>query len=60
MNDHDNITVVYAGYHTQKPTNGLGDYRTIGRFSLHSNHELATVGMDSPSGDNDDDSDDQN
>lgn len=35
-----NITVVFAGYHTQKPKNGLGDYRTIGRVSLHSSQQL--------------------
>jgi hypothetical protein len=38
------ITVVFAGYHTPKPKNGLGDYRTIGRFSLHSSEGLRTVG----------------
>jgi hypothetical protein len=38
------ITVVFAGYHTQKPKNGLGDYRTIGRFSLHASEPLRTVG----------------
>jgi hypothetical protein len=43
INNH-NITVVFAGYHTQKPKNGLGDYRTIGRVSLHSPIPLATVG----------------
>ena len=47
LDEDDDITVVFAGYHTQKPKNGLGDYRTIGRFSLHSNRKLATVGMDS-------------
>ena len=45
LNDH-NITVVFAGYHTQKPKNGLGDYRTIGRFSLHSDQRLIAVGED--------------
>jgi len=29
-----------AGYHTPKPKNGLGDYRTIGRVSLHSDLEI--------------------
>jgi len=38
--DSDNITVIFAGYHTQKPKNGLGDYRTIGRASLHSNQPV--------------------
>jgi len=43
--DSKDITVVFAGYHTQKPKNGLGDYRTIGRVSLHSQTPLATVGL---------------
>jgi hypothetical protein len=42
--DGHDVTVVFAGYHTQKPKNGLGDYRTIGRVSLHSQIELASVG----------------
>jgi hypothetical protein len=50
FNEHS-LTVVFAGYHTQKPKNGLGDYRTIGRFSLHSSVELL-------GGDGDDDKDD--
>lgn len=37
--DHD-LTVIFAGYHTPKPKNGLGDYRTIGRISLHSNEPI--------------------
>ncbi len=28
------LTLVFAGYHTPKPKNDLGDYRTIGRVSL--------------------------
>jgi hypothetical protein len=36
---HD-LTVVFAGYHTPKPKNGLGDYRTIGRISLHADTEI--------------------
>jgi hypothetical protein len=42
--DPQDITVVFAGYHTQKPKNGLGDYRTIGRVSLHASERLRTVG----------------
>lgn len=38
--DRENITVVFAGYHTQKPKNGLGDYRTIGHVSLHSSEPI--------------------
>lgn len=37
--DHD-LTILFAGYHTQKPKNGLGDYRTIGRVSLHSSQPI--------------------
>ncbi len=37
--DHE-LTVFFAGYHTPKPKNGLGDYRTIGRIRLHSDVEL--------------------
>jgi len=43
--DHHNLTVVFAGYHTPKPKNGLGDYRTIGRVSLHSEHEIVAIGQ---------------
>ena len=38
--DRENITVIFAGYHTQKPKNGLGDYRTIGHVSLHSSEPI--------------------
>lgn len=38
--EHD-LTVFFAGYHTPKPKNGLGDYRTIGRISLHSSAAIA-------------------
>jgi hypothetical protein len=51
--DRHNITVVFAGYHTQKPKNGLGDYRTIGRVSLHSSEELVGDVEDSDEGDSD-------
>jgi hypothetical protein len=53
--DDHNITVIFAGYHTQKPKNGLGDYRTIGRFSLHSSQRLIAVGQDDGDGDHDGD-----
>lgn len=49
------ITVVFAGYHTQKPKNGLGDYRTIGRFNLRSSQPLLTVGTPGDGNDGDDD-----
>ena len=42
--DSEDVTVLFAGYHRQKPKNGLGDYRTIGRVSLHSQIPLAAVG----------------
>lgn len=51
--DHHNLTVIFAGYHTPKPKNGLGDYRTIGRVSLHSDREIVAIGQGS-SGDDDD------
>ena len=34
------VTVIFAGYHTQKPKNGLGDYRTIGRVSLRASQPV--------------------
>jgi len=40
-----NISVVFAGYHTPKPKNGLGDYRTIGRVSLHTDREIVAIGQ---------------
>lgn len=41
---HHDLTVVFAGYHTPKPKNGLGDYRTIGRVSLHTNSLILDAG----------------
>ena len=41
--DRNDITVIFAGYHTPKPKNGLGDYRTIGRVSLHSSQRLRAL-----------------
>jgi hypothetical protein len=40
LSDSQDLTVFFAGYHTPKPKNGLGDYRTIGRISLHSDKEI--------------------
>jgi hypothetical protein len=51
------VTVFFAGYHTQKPKNGLGDYRTIGRVSLHSSEDIL-ASSHSPNG-RDDDRDDR-
>jgi hypothetical protein len=42
--DNKDLTVIFAGYHTPKPKNGLGDYRTIGRVVLHSPMPIAEVG----------------
>jgi hypothetical protein len=42
--DNKDITVMFAGYHTPKPKNGLGDYRTIGRVVLHSSSPIAQIG----------------
>lgn len=36
----NDLTVFFAGYHTPKPKNGLGDYRTIGRIRLHSDQRI--------------------
>lgn len=40
--DHRDVIVFFAGYHTQKPKFGLGDYRTIGRVRLHSSQSIVT------------------
>jgi hypothetical protein len=49
--DRHDVTVIFAGYHTPKPKNGLGDYRTIGRVSLHSSQPLRAVGAGDGGGD---------
>jgi hypothetical protein len=51
--DHHDITVVFAGYHTPKPKNGLGDYLTIGRVSLHTEREIVAIGQQSDAGEQD-------
>jgi hypothetical protein len=53
--DANDITVVFAGYHTPKPKNGLGDYRTIGRVSLHTDQTILAIGQASASNDSNDD-----
>jgi hypothetical protein len=52
LSGHNDLTVFFAGYHTPKPKNGLGDYRTIGRVSIHSNQfiESASTSTDSDEG----------
>jgi hypothetical protein len=54
--DSHDITVIFAGYHTQKPKNGLGDYRAIGRVSLHASERVSIE--DADFGDQDGDSSD--
>jgi hypothetical protein len=51
LSDRHDVTVIFAGYHTPKPKNGLGDYRTIGRVSLHSSQPLRAVGAGDGGGD---------
>jgi hypothetical protein len=51
---HHDITVIFAGYHTPKPKNGLGDYRTIGRVGLHSSETILAGSNDAGAGDDDD------
>jgi hypothetical protein len=43
--DDQDITVIFAGYHTQKPKNGIVDYCTIGRVSLHSDQTILAIGQ---------------
>ena len=40
LSDDNKLNVFFAGYHTPKPKNGLGDYRTIGRITLHSDQHI--------------------
>lgn len=42
----DDLNVFFAGYHTPKPKNGLGDYRTIGRLSLHADQPIVGISTD--------------
>jgi hypothetical protein len=44
--DPFDITVIFAGYHTPKPKNGLGDYRTIGRVSLRASEPVSVGDFD--------------
>jgi hypothetical protein len=57
LSSHHDITVIFAGYHTPKPKNGLGDYRTIGRVSLHSHEPILAGSNDAGAGDFEDDDD---
>ena len=47
---HD-LNVFFAGYHTPKPKNGLGDYRTISRISIHSDTPIADASTNVGGGD---------
>ncbi len=51
--NHD-LTVFFAGYHTPKPKNGLGDYRTIGRVSLHTERFIVDASTNVESSDDPD------
>jgi hypothetical protein len=48
---HD-LNVFFAGYHTPKPKNGLGDYRTISRISIRSDTPIADASTNVGDGDN--------
>jgi len=50
--DHE-LNVFFAGYHTPKPKNGLGDYRTIGRIRLHSDTRILDASTNSSGRDDD-------
>jgi hypothetical protein len=54
LDGHEDITVIFAGYHTPKPKYGLGDYRTIGRVSLHSSQQILAGSNDAGAGDDGD------
>jgi hypothetical protein len=45
------INILFAGYHTPKPKNGLGDYRTIGRVSLRSSEPILDASTNTGGGD---------
>ena len=54
LDGHEDITVIFADYHTPKPKNGLGDYRTISRVSLHSSQQILAGSNDAGAGDDED------
>jgi len=57
LDGENRLNILFAGYHTPKPKNGLGDYRTIGRVSLRSSEPIldASTNVGVGSGDMDDD-----
>ena len=52
--EDNDLNVFFAGYHTPKPKNGLGDYRTIGRVSLHASQRILGISTESGRGEDDD------
>jgi hypothetical protein len=46
QHDDNTLNVFFAGYHTPKPKNGLGDYRTIGRIALRTNQHIEALSTD--------------
>jgi len=54
LSGEHNLNVFFAGYHTPKPKNGLGDYRTIGRFGLRTERSIEDASTN-VRGDDDDD-----
>jgi hypothetical protein len=40
------LTLLFAGYHTAKPKDAFGDYRTIGRLVLRASHGLEAADLD--------------
>ena len=57
LNGHHDLTVFFAGYHTPKPKNGLGDYRTIGRVSLRTGKSILDASTNVGGEDEEEDSD---
>jgi hypothetical protein len=53
LSDTNMLNVFFAGYHTPKPKNGLGDYRTIGRITLRSNQRIEDLSTNVHSGGHD-------
>jgi len=52
--EDNTLNVFFAGYHTPKPKNGLGDYRTIGRVSLHASQRIVGLSTNTGHGEDDD------
>jgi hypothetical protein len=53
LSDNNTLNVFFAGYHTPKPKNGLGDYRTIGRITLRSNQRIEDLSTNARTGNDD-------